>query len=50
MSDITDCRASFTFAVSVRTTIPSETTAVQESCMEVGRPPSISTRQVRQPA
>ena len=50
ISDITDWRACFTTGVSVRTTMPSATTAVQESCIEVGRPPSISTRQVRQPA
>ena len=50
MIDSTCCRASFTRGVSVSTTIPSAAVAVQESCIGVGRAPSISTRQVRHPA
>ena len=50
ISDITCWRARFTSDVSVLTAMPSAVTAVQESCSGDGRPPSISTMQVRQPA
>ena len=50
ISDITCWRARLTSGFSVFTTMPSATVAVHESCSGEGRPPSISTMQVRQPA
>ena len=50
MIESTPWRACFTSGVSVSTTISSATRAVHESWIGVGRAPSISTRQVRQPA
>ena len=50
ISDITCWRARFTSGFSVLTTMPSLATAVHESWSGPGRPPSISTMQVRHPA
>lgn len=50
MIESTELRVLLIAGVSVVTFIPSATCATQASCIGVGRAPSISTRQVRQPA